>query len=109
MRMHFSFDMRDLTEDQEEFGEEVSTRLGQAHEDWDIVWTPGFIRHGDEFRGSFHIVGTVDAEAQAEALAQAVIDALNPVVQQVLQQRAQHGNHTPMPAFEFKVWFPQEQ
>lgn len=78
--MHFSLDMGDLTAEQEATGERLGATLGNAHPEWDITWTPGLTWNGQEFRGSFHIVGTVEAEATHEALADALVEAVVPAV-----------------------------
>jgi hypothetical protein len=54
--------------------------MGNAHPKWDVTWTPGLTWNGQEFRGSFHIVGTVEAEATFEALADAIVEAVVPAL-----------------------------
>ncbi len=106
VRMHFALDMEDLTSEQEELGEDLGAAMGNAHTGWDVTWTPGFTRRGDQFRGSFHIVGTVEADGTREKLAQAVVDAVGPAIEQVGKDWARQRKPMPELPFEVKVWFP---
>lgn len=107
MRMGFAFEMSDLGAEQEEVGEALAVQLGLQRPDWDVEWTPGFIRVGDDYRASFSIRGEVEAEANREALIQAVSDAFGPAADRVVEQRRREGLQTVWPPFRFSVYFPQ--
>jgi len=87
--------MKDLTPEQEETGKRLGEILGDAHPEWDLTWTPGVTWNGHEYRGSHHIVGTVETEANLEALAQALAEAVGPALVEAKAQAL---------PFELKIW-----
>jgi len=104
VRVHFSLDMRDLNPDQEDAGERVGAVMGLGHADWDVTWTPGMVWHEDEFHASFHIVGTITANATVEELAQALMNATYPAFEQVRHEYEGRGQHMPDLPYQVKVW-----